>query len=180
MMFELIKGLVVPACLIVALSVSNVYGFGFGQNKFEQEVDKEAVSVKLTREVINGGYGVVATAELKAMIDEGKDILIVDTMPYEDSYKKNHIPGATQFLFPIPEMREWDNSQTDGKSMDDFLALLGPDKDKPIIFYCGFVKCTRSHNGALWAVKLGYNKVYRQPGGVFAWIGAEYPVEKVN
>lgn len=174
------RGLMIGACLIVALSVSNVYGLGFGQNKFEQEVEKEAVSVKLTREVISGGYGVVSTAELKAMIDEGKDILVIDTMPYEGSYKKNHIPGAKQFLFPIPEMTEWDSSQTDGKTMEDFSALLGPDKDKPIIFYCGFVKCTRSHNGALWAVKLGYNKVYRQPGGVFAWKGAEYPIEKVD
>jgi hypothetical protein len=38
--------------------------------------------------------------------------------------------------------------------------------------------CTRSHNGAAWAIKLGYNKVYRHPGGIFAWKGADFPIEK--
>jgi len=100
-------------------------------------------------------------------------VLIVDTMPYEDSYKKNHIPGAKQFLFPIPDMKEWDAKQTDGKSIDDFKALLGPDLSRTIVIYCGFVKCTRSHNGAVWARKLGYTNVFRHPGGIFAWKGAD-------
>ncbi|MGD8334165.1 MAG: rhodanese-like domain-containing protein [Desulfobacterales bacterium] len=49
-----------------------------------------------------------------------------------------------------------------------------------MVIYCGFVKCTRSHNGAAWAVKLGYKNVYRYPGGIFAWKGADFPVEKVE
>ena len=53
-------------------------------------------------------------------------------------------------------------------------------KNKLIVIYCGFVKCTRSHNGASWAVKLGYKNVYRYPGGIFAWKGAKYPVEKAK
>ena len=53
-------------------------------------------------------------------------------------------------------------------------------KTKMIVVYCGFVKCTRSHNGASWAVKLGYNNVYRYPGGIFAWKGAGYPVDGVE
>jgi rhodanese-related sulfurtransferase len=97
-------------------------------------------------------------------------------MPYEDSYKKNHIPGAMQFLFPIAEMPEWDMKETGGKTVEDFESLLGPDKDRTIVVYCGFVKCTRSHNGAVWAKKLGYTNVLRQPGGIFAWKGAGYPV----
>jgi rhodanese-related sulfurtransferase len=64
--------------------------------------------------------------------------------------------------------------------MEDFAAFLGADKDKTIVFYCGFVKCTRSHNAALFAKKLGYKNVYRFPGGIFAWKGADYPVEKVK
>jgi rhodanese-related sulfurtransferase len=58
--------------------------------------------------------------------------------------------------------------------------MLGTDKEKTIVIYCGFVKCTRSHNGATWAVKLGYKNVYRYSGGVFAWKGAKYPLEKVE
>ena len=149
-------------------------------NKFEKEVEKEGGAVKLVREVQRGGYDVVTTEELKAWIDNGKDMVIVDTMPYDASYKKGHVPGALQFLFPIPDMNQWDTKETDGKTQDDFLRMLGPDKDKTIVIYCGFVKCTRSHNGAAWAVKLGYKNVYRYPGGVFAWKGAEFPLETTD
>jgi rhodanese-related sulfurtransferase len=58
--------------------------------------------------------------------------------------------------------------------------MLGSDKNKLIVIYCGFVKCTRSHNGAMWAVKNGYTSVYRYPGGIFAWKGAKYPVAEVK
>jgi len=152
----------------------------FMENKFEKEVDKEAGAVKLVREVQRGGYDVVTTEELKQWIDGGKDLVIVDTMPYEDSYKKMHVPGAVQFLFPIPDMTTWDIKETDGKTQEDFAKLLGNDMQKTIVIYCGFVKCTRSHNGAAWAVKLGYTNVYRYPGGIFAWKGAKYPVEDVK
>jgi thiosulfate/3-mercaptopyruvate sulfurtransferase len=147
------------------------------ENKFEQEVVKEAEAVKLVREVQRGGYDVVTTAELKQWIDAGKDMVIVDAMPYEASYKKNHVPGAVQFLFPIPDMPQWNAQETGGKSQEDFIKLLGSDKSKTIVIYCGFVKCTRSHNGSAWAVKLGYKNVYRYPGGIFAWKGADYPME---
>jgi rhodanese-related sulfurtransferase len=146
------------------------------KNKFEKEVEIETGAVKLVREVQRGGYDVVTTAELKQWIDSGKDMVIVDTMPYNDSYRKMHIPGAVQFLFPIPEMERWDKAETDGKAPLDYTALLGSDKTKPIVVYCGFVKCTRSHNGAAWAVKLGYQQVFRHTGGIFAWKGAKYPV----
>jgi len=152
----------------------------FLDNKFEKEVDKEAGAVKLVREVQRGGYDVVTTEELKKWIDSGKEMLIVDTMPYADSYKKQHVPGAVQFLFPIPDMKQWDTEETGGKTPEDFKKLLGDNKDKRIVIYCGFVKCTRSHNGAAWAVRLGYKDVFRYPGGIFAWKGADYPIEKAE
>lgn len=150
------------------------------KDKFEKEVETEEIAVKLAREVQKGGYGIIKTSELKELIDSGKDILIVDTMPFEASYQKNHVPGAKQFLFPIEEMTAWDTGQTDGKTEEDYKALLGPNLDKTIVIYCGFVKCSRSHNGALWAVKMGYTNVMRHPGGIFAWKGADYPVEKAE
>jgi rhodanese-related sulfurtransferase len=55
-------------------------------------------------------------------------------------------------------------------------VLLGADKDRLIVIYCGFVKCTRSHNGAMWAKRLGYKNVYRFPGGIYAWKGMDYSV----
>ncbi|MCF8130674.1 MAG: rhodanese-like domain-containing protein [Deltaproteobacteria bacterium] len=178
-MMKWMKSLVMLVSLGAFLVVSGTVASA-GKNKFEQEIDKEKVAVTLVREVQRGGYDVVTTEELKGWIDGGKDMLIVDTMPYEASYQKMHVPGAKQFLFPIPDMNTWDTKETAGKSQEDFIALLGPDKDKVIVIYCGFVKCTRSHNGAAWAKKLGYKNVYRYPGGIFAWKGAGYPVESAK
>lgn len=139
------------------------------------ELETEKIAVTFEKEVTRGGYKVVTTEELKKWVDQKKDMLIVDTMPFEDSYKKQHIPGAVNFVLPIPEM-----TQMDEKTKAAFEKLLGPNKDRLIVFYCGFTKCTRSHNGAMWAVKLGYKNVYRQPGGIKAWDQAGYPVEKAN
>lgn len=167
---------VICAYLVTVVLCFSTNAFAFGQSKFEKEVVTEVSAIKLLREVQRGGYDVVTTEELHKAIEAGEDVLIIDTMPYEDSYKKNHIPGAKQFLFPIPEMVEWDTEETGGKSISDYESLLGEDKDKKIVVYCGFVKCTRSHNGAMWAAKLGYKNVYRHPGGIFAWKGANFDV----
>ena len=168
------------ACLVTAVFCFGTDAFAFGQSKFEKEVVTEASAVKLLREVQRGGYEVITTEELHKAIDAGEEMLIIDTMPYEDSYKKNHIPGATQFLFPIPEMVEWNSEETGGRSIADYESLLGEDKEKKIVVYCGFVKCTRSHNGAMWAAKLGYTNVFRHPGGIFAWKGANFDIAKVE
>jgi rhodanese-related sulfurtransferase len=77
-------------------------------------------------------------------------------------------------------MPAWDSKETDGKTVEDYKVQLGPDAEKTIVIYCGFVKCTRSHNGAIWARKLGYKNVFRFPGGIFAWKGAKYPAESVK
>lgn len=161
------------AILACAVLLSGCLG---GEDKFVREVTKEAEAVKLYGETDRGGYDLITVAQLKELIDQKADIVVVDTMPLEASYEKNHIPSAVQFLFPIPDMAQWDTKETAGKTQADYEALLGPDKDKLIVVYCGFVKCTRSHNGAVWAKKLGYTNVKRLPGGIFAWKGAEYPV----
>ena len=146
---------------------------GCGQSWSSKEVDAETSGVKLSREVSRGGYQLITTSELKAWIDQKKPMMIIDTMPLEDSYKKQHIPGAAPYEFPIPEVNEMDEA-----ARAKFEKFLGADKDKTLVFYCGFVKCTRSHNGAMWAVKLGYKNVYRCPGGIKAWMEADYPVAK--
>lgn len=168
------SGLVV---ILGILLLSMPAGAFFESGKFKQEVEKEQGAVKLVREVQRGGYDVVTTAELKKWMDEKKDMVIVDTMPYEASYKKAHVPGALQFLFPIPDMNDWDLKETAQKTREDYENLLGQDKDKVIVIYCGFVKCTRSHNGAVWAKKLGYKNVYRFSGGIYAWKGAGFDSE---
>lgn len=165
------------AVLGVALCLALVFDFAGAALAAwgAKELETEKVAVTFAAEVARGGYKVVATQELKTWIDQKKPVLIVDTMPFEASYKKQHVPGAVQMEFPIPEM-----TKLDDKTKAALEKLLGPDKNRLIVFYCGFVKCTRSHNGAMWAVKLGYRNVYRHPGGIKAWDEAGYPVEKVK
>lgn len=140
-----------------------------------KELETEKIAVTFAKEVERGGYKIVSTEELKSWIGQKKSMLMVDTMPFEDSYKKQHIPGAVNFDFPVPEVKSLDD-----KTKAAFEKALGTNKDRLIVFYCGFTKCTRSHNGAMWAVKLGYKNVYRYPGGIKAWMEADYPVEKAK
>jgi thiosulfate/3-mercaptopyruvate sulfurtransferase len=167
------KGAVLMCLVCISLMVGVVTN-GFAQWG-GKEIETEKIAVNFAKEVERGGYKVVSAEELKGWIDQKKDMLIVDTMPYEDSYKKQHVPGAVQFEFPIPEV-----TNLDDKTKAAFEKLLGSNKDRLIVIYCGFTKCTRSHNGAMWAVKLGYKNVYRYPGGIKAWMEADYPVEKVK
>jgi len=160
---------------IIALAILMTGCLG-AEDKFHQEVVKEAEAVKLARETVRGGYELITVADLRELQDKGEDMVVVDAMPYEKSYLKGHIPGAVQFEFPIKPMAAWDTNETASKTEADFEKLLGPDKNRLVVVYCGFVKCGRSDNGAVWAKKLGYTNVKRLPGGIFAWKGAEYSV----
>jgi len=161
--------LVVTLIFVFGLTGAGIAAWG------SKELDTEKIAVNLTKEVMKGGYKIVTTEELKGWVDQKKAMLIVDTMPYEDSYKKQHVPGAVQFEFPIEEV-----TKIDDKTKAAFEKMLGPDKNRLIVVYCGFTKCSRSHNGAMWAVKMGYKNVYRYPGGITGWSEAGYPVEKVK
>ncbi|MEN6318334.1 MAG: rhodanese-like domain-containing protein [Syntrophaceae bacterium] len=165
------------SCIVIIVCICFVFGIaGVSLAAWgSKELETEKSAVTFAREAISGGYGIVTTQELKGWIDQRQNMLIVDTMPYADSFVKQHIPGAVNMVFPIPEMKT-----LDAKTKADLEKLLGPDKNRLVVFYCGFVKCTRSHNGAMWAVKLGYKNVYRHPGGIKAWGEADYPVEKVK
>ena len=169
---KLVKGVfvvVLAAVFMTAFSSSAFAAWG------SRDLEDDQQAVTFAREVMRGGYDIVSAKELKDWMDKGKAMLIVDTMPYEASYKKQHVKGAVQMEFPIPEM-----TSLDDKKKADFEKLLGPDKDRTLVFYCGFVKCTRCHNAAMWAKKLGYKNVYRFPGGIKAWDQADFPKGKID
>ena len=163
--------------VVLVVSLSLIFGCDNPQKVgiTKANVQSEFLVLKNVGEKERGGYELISMKNLKAKIDAKEDMLIIDTMPYEASYKKQHIPTAVQFDFPIPEMKTIDPNME-----KKYRELLGPDKDKMIVTYCGFVKCGRSHNGAMWAVKLGYTNVHRCLGGIFGWQEAGYPVETVK
>jgi len=163
--------LVVVASLSLVSACDNPQKVGVSQ----ANVQTEFLAMKAASEKERGDYKLMSLGDLKTKLDAKEDILVVDTMPYEASYKKQHIPTAVQFEFPIAEM-----TTIDPEMKRQYEELLGVDKNKMIVVYCGFVKCGRSHNGAMWAVKLGYTNVHRCLGGIRGWQEAGYPVEAVK
>ncbi len=124
---------------------------------------------------MRGGYNTVSTEELQAWLDEidprwlseRESLLIVDTTPYADSYRRHHIPYAAHFEFPREEM-----NRLDDKTRAEFEKILGPDKRRKMVFYSESVESGRSHNGAMWAVSLGYTHVYLYRQGIKEWMEA--------
>lgn len=74
-----------------------------------KELTNEETAVNFSREVKRRGYGIVTTKELKEWINQSKPMLIVDTMPYEDSYKENSayrgIKARTQADNPVTGLK---------------------------------------------------------------------------
>ena len=150
---------------------------GCGTNKFEQEVTIEASSVKFAREAVSGQYPILSTSEVKKLLDDGTECLLLDAMPAASSFDLAHIPNAVNFEFPKEPMDAWTEETMPGRTKGVYQKLLGDDLNRLIVVYCGFVKCARSHNAAVFARELGYTNVKRYAGGIYAWRGAGSAVE---
>lgn len=145
----------------------------------KDEVSAEQFAVDLCDQVTKGKYKLVTTKKLKGWVDN-KSAVVVDTMPV-GWYDNRHIPGAVQataggedgskgpaFLMTKAEKKQLlkvVKKATKGK------------KNKKVVLYCGFTKCQRSHQAAMYLKKKGYKKVYRYAGGISAWVDAGYPIE---
>ena len=147
---------------------------GCGTNRFEEEVETEEAAIKLAIETVNGEYQLVSTPELKQMLDNNENLLLLDAMPVEDSFAKGHIRRAVNFAFPEEVMEGWSDELMEGRTQEAFQQLLGKELDRKTVVYCGFVRCARSHNAAICARELGYTNVYRYAGGLYAWRGSGY------
>lgn len=141
-----------------------------GDVKPHSELSAEEAAMNLVKDTASGGYDLISTEDIKKKLDAGEDMVIIDTMP-EDSYHKNHIPGAVGAVLP-GKMEE-----VDPERRRAFVEALGEDKNKPVIIYCGRVSCYRSHVGALIAKEEGFTNVLRHPGGIDAWLEAGYKAE---
>lgn len=164
---------VIAATLILSLATGcSAAGNSVGTAKDGNEVKIEAAAIKLVNAVEKGGYELVNTENLNGWLEAGEDMVIIDTMP-ADFFAKGHIPTAVNAVMPKTGLAD----ATDQEKAD-FAALLGENKDKKIVIYCGFTACGRSDAGAAYAKELGYTNVYRYPGGIIGWRDAELAEEK--
>lgn len=173
------KGLII--LMVLAFSISVLAGCGtkatttttkVGTAPDGSEVAIEKATMKFIKDTTAGKYQLLSTEELNTWVGQKKDMIIIDTMP-ADSFAKGRIPGAVNAELPKTVMTDVTDAQK-----ASFIKLLGQDKSKPIVVYCGFVGCARSHLGAVIALEQGFTNVYRVPGGIIAWQEAGYTVEK--
>ncbi len=105
-------------------------------------------------------YHLTSTDELKEMLDENVEMLVVDARNPEE-YQEVHIRGAIN----IPE-----------KKFSKYLELLPVDKMSRIIFYCNGVKCGKSKKAAKKAMDLGYANVSIYNEGMPVWEEKGLPI----
>ena len=84
-------------------------------------------------------------------------MVLIDSRPKRKKYDKGHIPTALS----IPDSQF-------AKMQDQLPA----DKNTPLVFYCGGLKCRLSHKSAKKAIDLGYTKVSVFSEGYPAWVAA--------
>lgn len=98
-------------------------------------------------------FKIINTDELKAMIDNKKDFILIDTRSKEE-YEEAHIINAIN----IPE-----------KQFEKVAPELIKEKDKMLIFYCSGVKCGKSKRTAKIAESMGYTNLVIYNEGFPVW-----------
>ncbi|BBO71215.1 hypothetical protein DSCA_51450 [Desulfosarcina alkanivorans] len=99
-------------------------------------------------------YPAVSAEWVKAQIDKGADMTLVDSRPKRKKYDKAHIPTAIS----IPDMQ-----------FDKFKDQLPADTSRLVVFYCGGLHCKLSHKSAAKAMAMGYTNVKVFAEGYPAW-----------
>jgi rhodanese-related sulfurtransferase len=102
-----------------------------------------------------GHYPAVSAEWVKAQLDAGADMVLVDSRPKQAKYDKGHIPGAVS----IPDTY-----------FDKFKGQLPADTGKLVVFYCGGLDCKLSHKSAAKVIALGYTNVKVFAEGYPAWV----------
>ncbi|WP_201224532.1 rhodanese-like domain-containing protein [Halochromatium roseum] len=101
--------------------------------------------------------------ELKAMIDHGDDVLLVNVLD-PAAFAQAHIPDSHNV--PVAD-----------KGFDERIRALGANEDSRIVLYCSNFDCNASHAAAKRLEQAGFNDLYRYAGGIEDWMDAGYPVE---
>jgi rhodanese-related sulfurtransferase len=76
-----------------------------------------------------------------------------------------------------PAKKYWKKCNKKGDPFKGKKTKKDINKEAMIVVYCGFTKCQRSHQGAMFLKQQGFKNVYRYAGGISAWVDADYPIE---
>ena|SRR6185369_7110106 len=135
------------------------------------EVPIEKAAIRFSSDLNDGGYNVVGTEELKRWLEDGKKMTIISTLTAAEEREFGSIPSAVSAAMPKSE------KELTPEDWEMLLRAAGSDKETPVVVYCGFVACRRSHVGAKLLVKKGYKSVFRYPAGISGWKESGYPLK---
>ena len=105
-------------------------------------------------------FKVITADQLKNMLDEKKDIILIDARTKEE-YQEAHIAGAIS----VPE-----------KNFDESASVLPSDKNAFLVFYCNGVKCGKSKKAAVKADAKGYKNILIYGEGFPVWEEKGYKI----
>jgi rhodanese-related sulfurtransferase len=111
-----------------------------------------------------GIYAEVNSPALKAIIDSGVPVIILDARPSLTKGDKR-IPRAIP-LRPTASPEQ--------------IASVIPSKNSLIVTYCEDLKCADDADLSTYLISLGYKNVIEFSTGLHAWMSHNYPVEDVN
>jgi membrane protein DedA with SNARE-associated domain/rhodanese-related sulfurtransferase len=103
----------------------------------------------------------ITVAELRKLIDDGQEIVILDVRPKEVRTQEGTIPGAVS-----------------ARPADTDPALKGYSRDKEIIVYCACPNEASAATAAKHLKQAGFKKIRPLLGGIDAWVQAGHPVER--
>ena len=106
-----------------------------------------------------GEYKDISITDLKKAIDAG-EVIVLDVNGSK-SYTKAHIPGAIDFR----------------ANSDKIATLLGKDKNKLVVAYCGGPSCSAYKAGASAAEAAGFTNVQHLSAGISGWLASKQPTE---
>ncbi len=107
-----------------------------------------------------GEYPDISISELEAAIKKG-DVIVLDVNGTK-TYEKGHIPGAIDFR----------------ANKDQITSLLGDNKDKLVVAYCGGPTCSAYKAGATAAEEAGFKNIKHLSAGLSGWLQAGKKTEK--
>jgi rhodanese-related sulfurtransferase len=103
----------------------------------------------------------ITVAELRKLIDDGQDIVILDVRPKEIRAQEGTIPGAVS-----------------AHPGDINPALKTYPRDMEIVVYCACPNEESAATAAKHLRKVGFKKIRPLLGGIDAWVQAGHPIER--
>lgn len=148
----MLRALVIAACLAVTLATAA-----------PATAADPAWLVEAKAQAARDGYAIIDAATLVRLLEGPAPPLVLDVRPdYE--WREGHIPGSLNLEFTPGEAMTIHPEKRAALS-----ALLGPDRQRPIVVLCRDFRCLRSIHAARWAARAGYLSVMRCPDGYRGW-----------